>query len=377
MGDFRITTRRNIEPTNIAMATTKLNFKTLDQKNFSLALDSTCITVEDLICKMEDTFGRENLYKLICAGKLLKEEKNLTDYNLNSKIPIIVMITKSPQLKPESPKSAGTSQALDLDAANFKRTRTVTEDSGIEEDFNTDHFVLESELCSVIEIIKSCDYLCQPTQQASLDREEIVLNINNYCEDLDADEDFKEMLKDYFAKIEAAHFNKPQLMAMLEDLQDIYNEPRDKIEKKDNRMTDFETDQPEYFSDTDDEDQEKELESKLDRLLDMGFSREDSEKALETANNNVSAAVEILMPSTRAEDSLSLSRISNPLSFLRDIEEFQFLRYQVLHDPALLQPLLISFGQSHPDIMKVINQNKDIFISMIYEQTGARTHGRH
>ena len=274
-------------------------------------------------------------------------------------------------------KCLGTSQALDLDAANFKRTRTVTEDSGIEEDFNTDHFVLESELCSVIEIIKSCDYLCQPTQQASLDREEIVLNINNYCEDIDADEDFKEMLKDYFAKIEAAHFNKPQLMAMLEDLQDIYNEPRDKIEKKDNRMTDFETDQPEYFSDTDDEDQEKELESKLDRLLDMGFSREDSEKALETANNNVSAAVEILMPSTRAEDSLSLSRISNPLSFLRDIEEFQFLRYQVLHDPALLQPLLISFGQSHPDIMKVINQNKDIFISMIYEQTGARTHGRH
>ena len=64
------------------MATTKLNFKTLDQKNFSLALDSTCITVEDLICKMEDTFGRENLYKLICAGKLLKEEKRISERNL-------------------------------------------------------------------------------------------------------------------------------------------------------------------------------------------------------------------------------------------------------------------------------------------------------
>merc|ERR1711936_421939 len=106
MGDFRITTRRNIEPTNIAMATTKLNFKTLDQKNFSLSLDSTCVTVEDLICKMEDTFGRENLYKLIFAGKLLKEEKNLSDYNLNNKIPIIVMITKS-QIKPDNPKPTG------------------------------------------------------------------------------------------------------------------------------------------------------------------------------------------------------------------------------------------------------------------------------
>merc|ERR1711936_588549 len=123
MGDFRITTRRNIEPTNIAMATTKLNFKTLDQKNFSLSLDSTCVTVEDLICKMKDTFGRENLYKLIFAGKLLKEEKNLSDYDLNNKIPIIVMITKS-QIKPDSHKPTGSSEELDLDSANFKRTRT-------------------------------------------------------------------------------------------------------------------------------------------------------------------------------------------------------------------------------------------------------------
>ena len=91
----------------MATSTNRLNFKTLDQKNFSLALDETCITVEDLICKMEDTFGRENLYKLIFAGKLLKEEKNLSDYNLNNKIPIIVMITKSPQIKSNSPKPTG------------------------------------------------------------------------------------------------------------------------------------------------------------------------------------------------------------------------------------------------------------------------------
>ena len=89
------------------MTTTKLNFKTLNQKNFSLSLDSTCVTVEDLICKMEDTFGRENLYKLIFAGKLLKEEKNLSDYNLTSKIPVIVMITKSPEIKSGSPKPEG------------------------------------------------------------------------------------------------------------------------------------------------------------------------------------------------------------------------------------------------------------------------------
>ena len=78
------------------MAGMKLNFKTLDQRNFSLTLEPQCKTVEDLICQIEDNFGRENLYKLIFAGKLLKEEHNLDDYKLNSKVPIIVMITKSP-----------------------------------------------------------------------------------------------------------------------------------------------------------------------------------------------------------------------------------------------------------------------------------------
>jgi len=363
------------------MATTKLNFKTLNQKNFSLSLDSTCVTVEDLICKMEDTFGRENLYKLIFAGKLLKEEKNLSDYNLNSKIPVIVMITKSPEIKAESPKPEETSEKLDLESANFKRTRTVTEDSGIEEDFNSDHFVLQSEFTSVIEIIKSCDYLNlnrnNPLDEAILGKDEILLHIENYCEEMETDEDFKEMLSEYLDQMTGAQLNKAQLMAMLEDLQDIYDEPREKTEKKDNsRMAEVEEDS-EYFTESEEEEKEKELEAKLERLLDMGFSREDSLRALETANKNVSAAVEILMPSTRPASTSKPSSASNPLSFLRDIEEFQFLRYQVLHDPSLLQPLLISFGQSHPDIMKVINENKDIFISMLYEQTGAKMQGRH
>ena len=381
------------------MTTTKLNFKTLNQKNFSLTLDPSCVTVEDLICKMEDTFGRENLYKLIFAGKLLKEEKNLSDYNLNSKIPVIVMITKSPEIKSESPKPEGkinflkwgikklikfilleTSEKLDLESANFKRTRTVTEDSGIEEDFNSDHFVLQSELTSVIEIIKSCDYLNlnrnSPLHESVLDKEEILINIDNYCEEMETDEDFKEMLTLYFDQILAAQFNKPQLLAMLEDLQDIYEEPRERNERRDSRMAEVE-DESESFTESEEEEREKELEAKVERLLDMGFRREDSERALETAGYNVSAAVELLMPSNRPAPSSKPSSGSNPLSFLRDIEEFQFLRYQVLHDPNLLQPLLISFGQSHPDIMKEINQNKDIFISMLYEQTGAKMHGRH
>merc|ERR1712147_273424 len=148
----------------------KLNFKTLDNKSFSLSVNENEDLVEDLISRIEDKFGRENLYKLIFAGKLLKEEDSLSKYKLKSKIPIIVMITHSPNIiiensKEDKKKSANEestgSRRSSLEPACFKRVRTVTEDSGIEEDLAEDHFITDTELDSVIEIILSCPYLTE------------------------------------------------------------------------------------------------------------------------------------------------------------------------------------------------------------------------
>merc|ERR1712126_139372 len=351
----------------------KLNFKTLDQRNFSLTLDPNCKTVEDLICQIEDTFGRENLYKLIFAGKLLKEEHQLSDYKLNSKIPIIVMITKSPQEHlPAGQETSVVTEKNEVESANFKRVRTITEDSGIEEDISDDHFVTDAEFDSVVDIIRSCKYLSNSESDVQLTKDQTISAINKYCSETDPEEDFKVVLDGKIQKIINCNFNKAQLMALLEDIQDIYDEPRLKHEKavKPEEIADI--------SDFEEEDEEEEIRGKLERLTDMGFTRESAEAALTSAKNNVTVAVELLMPSTAssAPPTLGASK-SNPLAFLRDIEEFQFLRYQVLHDPNLLQPLLISFGQSHPQIMKTINENKDIFIGMLYEQTGAKLHGRH
>ena len=261
----------------------------------------------------------------------------------------------------------------EVESANFKRVRTITEDSGIEEDINDDHFVTDAEFDSVIDIIHSCQYLSNSESDVMLSKDQTISAINKYCSENDPEDDFKNVLERNIEKIIDCKFNKAQLMALLEDIQDIYDEPRSKHEKEE---------KPEEIADISDfeeEDEEEEIRGKLERLTDMGFSRESAEVALTSAKNNVTVAVELLMPSTTqssAPPTLASSK-SNPLAFLRDIEEFQFLRYQVLHDPNLLQPLLISFGQSHPQIMKTINENKDIFISMLYEQTGAKLHGRH
>jgi len=260
----------------------------------------------------------------------------------------------------------------EVESANFKRVRTITEDSGFEEDINDDHFVTDAEFDSVVDIIHSCQYLSNSESDVPLTNDQTISTINKYCSETDPEDDFKEVLNRNIEKINGCNFNKAQLMALLEDIQDIYDEPRSKHEKEE---------KPEEIadiSDFEDEDEEEEIRGKLERLTDMGFSRESAEAALTSANNNVTVAIELLMPSsTSSVPSALASSKSNPLAFLRDIEEFQFLRYQVLHDPNLLQPLLISFGQSHPQIMKTINENKDIFISMLYEQTGAKLHGRH
>ena len=51
----------------------QLFFRTLDHKTFNMEVDMEG-AVENIISRLEDDLGQDNLYKLIYAGKLLKEE---------------------------------------------------------------------------------------------------------------------------------------------------------------------------------------------------------------------------------------------------------------------------------------------------------------
>ena len=342
--------------------------------------------VENIISKLEDDLGQDNLYKLIYAGKLLKEENPLSDYNIINKIPIIVMVTKlkdtagsgSSKIESNVPNpEQKTGNHLDTESYEFpslKRTRTVTEDSGFEDDFDTNHFITDAELHNVIEVIQNCEYLGRKGEPV-VTLQQIETILAKFCENEDMKNiDFEEAVLDKIDDILRAKLNKSQIIALLEDVQSIFEEPRETLKNVTHSFDELE--------DLSSDESELEEDSKLSRLTDMGFSKASAENALKASSNNLQGAVEILVPTTENENttsspSPSSSIKSNPLSFLRDIEEFQFLRYLVLQDPMQLQPLLLSFGQSHPDIMKIINLNKDIFVSMLHEQTGAKLHGRH
>ena len=118
-----------------------------------------------------------------------------------------------------------------VEEANFKRVRTVTEDSGIEEDINNEHFVTDVEFDSVIEVIVTCQYLTSNPQDRDLTPEQTRDIIDKYCADVD--DDFREILNEKLEKIFEAKLNKSQLFALLEDVQDIYDEPRCKHARND------------------------------------------------------------------------------------------------------------------------------------------------
>jgi len=231
-----------------------------------------------------------------------------------------------------------------LDIFSYKRTRTITEDSGFDEEINFNHFVTDKEFTDVIEIIKTCEYLVN-SDKTAVTKEEIQTMVIQYCEEEDIDSlEFENVIITKIEEIVNSNLNVRQMKALLEDVQSIFDEPREHIENSKHYT----------FS-----------------LIDTDFTTEESDtgedtNAPEADNENPAVSQTLVTP-----------RKSNPLSFLRDVEEFQFLRYLVLQDPSQLSPLLLSFGQSHPKLIKLINENKDTFVNMIHEQTGAKLSGRH
>merc|ERR1711977_1788 len=57
----------------------------------------------------------------------------------------------------------------------------------------------------------------------------------------------------------------------------------------------------------------------------------------------------------------------NPLAFLRNQEEFQQMKRLLQQNPNMLSALLQHIGQSNPDLLNIISQNRDAFIRMVNE----------
>jgi len=341
----------------------KLSLKTLNQQMLTVDIGDGCL-VADLVTLVEDKLGKDCLYRMIHAGKLLQEDHSLSEYGVfGSKLPVIVMSTKlGPRHRTDSEDSGFGDGEEELEEA---------EDVEVE----GGHFVTETEFKIALEVVKVCDHLNRGDSSA-LRRPEMEILIENK---LKVEEEVKKLLLGKMEMIEEACLSKHRFEAFANDIQSIYEESRNEPPRPGtSSSTDYgnsSSDEMEVSEESDVEDYDFD-DDKVVRITNMGFTEQDAINALAMNGNNLYMALEQLVPSERPPSPIVHPR-HNPLEFLRDIEEFQFLRYLVLQDPELLRPLLIKFGQSHPQLMGLINDNKDLFVSMIHEQTGAKRHGRH
>jgi len=399
-----------------------VTFKTLDHKIFKLDVE-TNETVSDLKSRLEDDMGRENLYKLIYSGKILKDENLVSSYNINAKHFVVLMITKTKtavtapkesiavhqrnvtELEPrpstssvmlsheikgedkavqekkkehveEVKEAAKVDSCLELEnhqiSKDIEQESTVVGLDWIEQQIKEkeSHFITEREFSIALDVVMSTEYLADDENYLKT-VEGITLFVEKYFTDNDELPEVENIIKAKTNDIFTANPNLKQLDAFLSDICGIYSQSRrrmgcDIIVSK----------SAEEEEEEDVEEEEVHVVTAFDRNVDnivaMGFIREEIEVALRAAFNNPDQAVEYLIsgipPSAFAPD-------NNPLAFLRNNEEFQHIRYLVQSNPAMLQSLLLSFGQKHPDLMDSINKNKGTFVRMLHEPDGAKGFG--
>eukprot|EP00092_Neocalanus_flemingeri_P041726 GFUD01045447.1.p1 GENE.GFUD01045447.1~~GFUD01045447.1.p1 ORF type:complete len:321 (+),score=73.00 GFUD01045447.1:126-965(+) len=275
-----------------------VKFKTIDKQRFTMNVDPHD-QVEDLIFRLENRLGRENLYRLIYAGKLLKEGTPVSNYNISPKLPVIIMITKPFQQKVdkviieemEMIRRNNITENKD-DKVRDNQLRTETENSGYDsdEDMPT-NFVTEKEFSVALDVKMTCKNLLDKNKKP-LTKDKMISYINT---ELNEEDDVESNLRDQILEKIDSIFkripNKKQISAFLVDIQIIFNE-----------------------------------------ICDIHNSMEGKKSSnnMKWVNQN----------STKADLS-NYFQSNNSLSFPHGNDEFQLLSL-VLQDPSQLQPFLLT-----------------------------------
>ncbi|CAL1297059.1 unnamed protein product [Larinioides sclopetarius] len=130
----------------------------------------------------------------------------------------------------------------------------------------------------------------------------------------------------------------------------------------------------------------EDYEKMVSQIVEMGYERDDVERALRASFNNPDRAVEylitgVLPPENEPQaDSPPVGNIQSsntisvpagneaePLAFLRSQPQFQQMRQVIQQNPQLLNAVLQQIGQNNPQLLLLISQNQEEFVRMLNE----------
>ncbi|XP_058444127.1 UV excision repair protein RAD23 homolog B [Malaya genurostris] len=137
-----------------------------------------------------------------------------------------------------------------------------------------------------------------------------------------------------------------------------------------------------------DEPQQDDLQIKIQRITEMGYSEEEARIALEICDNNPDRAVEYLLSeiatsslggssgggggsggASTGNTGLLGSTQESRLAFLRGHPTFLEMKRLLQEDPSLLPHLLQKIQSSNPDLMRIISENQVEFLTLINEES--------
>jgi len=223
--------------------------------------------------------GAGNLYKLIYAGKMMKEGEMLRDYKMTGRLPVVVMVTRLDQYRKEEREAE--------EEPKTKRIRTESEDSGFGDE-EGEHFVTDREFTIALEVVLTCQHFRRDSELMS--REQMERMVDTTFVD---DEAVKQIILSRMEEVERSAPSKEQFQAFILDIQSMYEEAREIPEVRENEDTEEESEDMEDL-----EEEESLSERNLRTLTSMGFSKEDSEGALSRSSGSLQVALDLLLPRT-------------------------------------------------------------------------------
>ena len=199
----------------------QLLLKTLDNNLIELEITQD-EPVRNIVEKIKNKWGQENMYRLIYAGKVLKDGNHLSEYGVTATLPIIVLVTKplNTERKASYQKSSKYSNIKpeEDDAALKKKSRRYALYRRTKPDFtgsNSNYSVTDSDFSSSLNLIMNCNYLFQE-DVGKITKEEMIIAMNKRFQDDDPEEaPVKEMIIKKLEEVINAGPNEAQFNAFL------------------------------------------------------------------------------------------------------------------------------------------------------------------
>ncbi|KAI9264629.1 UV excision repair protein Rad23 [Helicostylum pulchrum] len=309
------------------MGALQITIKTLQQKSFKLEVDSSdsILSVKE---KIEKTQGHPiSQQKLIFAGKILADEKNIEEYKISEKDFLVVMVSKPkavPTPKPAEPVAEPVAAApiAPVVAAAAAAEPAVAAASpavaaAAAPEATTENASNDSQLVTGTQL----DGVLQNMMEMGFEREQCVRALR-------------------------ASFNNPDRA-----VEYLFNGIPQNIQEEMNASQQA---------------QQQAQQQTPEQAPQQAAPTSPTTEAASNAPLNLFAAAQ---QQAQAQQQQQQSEGGNNADFagLRNTPHFQQIRQLVQSNPALLQPLLQQLGQSNPELLRSINADPNGFLQALLE----------